>query len=127
MTDTPGGSLGDAFVAEVAGRDVPALRASLATDVDFRGLTPGRSWEATSPDEVVDVVLGHWFADSDRITSVDRVEHGDAVGDVRRLAYRFSLVNDAGPHVVEQQVYYEVRDGRLAYLRVVCSGFQPVG
>lgn len=131
MTDplggTPGGSPGDAFVAAVAGRDVPALRDALAPDVDFRGLTPNRSWEATTPDEVVDVVLGHWFEESDRITSVDHVEHGDSLGDVRRLAYRFSLVNDAGRHVVEQQVYYKVRDGRLAYLRVVCSGFQPVG
>ncbi len=126
MTEPLGGTPGDAFVGAVATRDVPALRGCLAPDVDFRGLTPGRSWEASSPDEVVDVVLGHWLAESDRITSVDRVEHGDAVGDVRRLAYRLSLVNDAGPHVVEQQVYYKVRDGRLAYLRVVCSGFQPL-
>lgn len=127
MTVPLGGSPRDAFVGAVATRDVSALRDCLTPDVDFRGLTPGRSWEAGTPDEVVDVVLGHWFAETDRITSVDRVEHGDAVGDVRRLAYRFSLVNDAGPHVVEQQAYYKVRDGRLAYLRMVCSGFQPVG
>lgn len=118
-------ALGDTFVAAVAARDVPALRETLAPEVDFRGLTPGRFWEAGTPDEVVDVVLGHWFAESDRIASVDHVEHGDPVGDVRRLAYRFSLVNDAGPHVVEQQVYYKVADRRMTYLRVVCSGFQP--
>ena len=121
MPDSPG----ERFVAAIAARDAHAMAAVLTPDVDFRGLTPGRFWEGHSPAEVLDVVLGHWFAESDRIEEVSAVEVGDSVGDVHRIGYRFELTNDDGPHTVEQQVYYRLAGDRLSYLRVVCSGFQP--
>jgi hypothetical protein len=31
-----------------------------------------------------------------------------------------------GPHLVEQQAYYSA-DDRIHYLRVLCSGFRPIG
>jgi ketosteroid isomerase-like protein len=113
------------FVRAIAEHDRTALEALLAPDIDFRGLTPGRSWEAATPPDVVDVVLGHWFEDTDRIEAVTRIEHGDDVADVQRVGYRFDVSNDAGPQTVEQQAYYRVSDGRLSYVRVVCSGFRP--
>ncbi|HEX6249084.1 MAG TPA: nuclear transport factor 2 family protein [Nocardioidaceae bacterium] len=115
----------ETLVDAIARHDAAALVRVLAPDVDFRGLTPGRFWEAHSPDEVVDVVLGSWFAESDHIDEVTSVEHGDDVGDTHRLAYRFSITNPDGSSTVEQQVYYRTTDGRLSYLRVVCSGFRP--
>ncbi|HEU4512566.1 MAG TPA: hypothetical protein VFR87_05630 [Nocardioidaceae bacterium] len=118
-------SIAERLVDAIAGHDAAALTGVLAPDVDFRGLTPGRFWEAHSPDEVVDVVLGHWFAESDHIDEVTSVEHGDDVGDTHRLAYRFDITNPAGSSTVEQQVYYRTTDGHLSYLRVVCSGFRP--
>jgi hypothetical protein len=30
-----------------------------------------------------------------------------------------------GLHTVEQQAYVEERDGRISWMRVLCSGFQP--
>jgi hypothetical protein len=30
-----------------------------------------------------------------------------------------------GPFVFEQQVYVRERDGRIAWLRVICSGMRP--
>ena len=51
MTD----SLGLRLARAIADKDEAALRGVLADDVDFRGLTPGRTWEASSPDEVVDI------------------------------------------------------------------------
>jgi hypothetical protein len=122
MTDT----LGRRLVESVAARDVAAVTALLASDVDFKGVTPGRFWEASSPEGVVDAVLGHWFGDSDHIERVVAIEEGDPVADTQRVGYRFEVTNGDGPHLVEQQVYYRERDGRIGYLRAVCSGYRRV-
>ena len=123
MTQTLGGRLARA----IADKDESALRGLLADDVDFKGLTPGRLWEGTGPDEVVDAVFGHWFEESDRIVGDDIIE-GEVVGDTARVSYRFDLENDGGAHVAEQQVYWRGSpDGeRIGYLRVLCSGFRPL-
>ena len=120
-------SLGLRLARALADKDEAALRGVLADDVDFRGLTPGRSWEATSPDEVVDIAFGHWFEETDRIVADDIVE-GDPVSDTSRVSYRFDIDNEDGSHVVEQQVYYRGSTddaGRIGYARVVCSGYRP--
>ena len=113
------------FVRAIAEHDRTALAALFSPDIDFRGLTPRRSWEAATPPEVVDVVLGHWFEDTDHIEAVTRIEHGDDVADVQRVGYRFDISNEGGPQTVEQQAYYRLTDGQLSYMRVVCSGFRP--
>ncbi len=121
MTD----ALAEGFVDAIAKHDSATLMRLLAPDVDFRGLTPGRFWEANSPTAVVEVVLGHWFEESDRIDAVAALEHGDDVGDTRRVGYRFDITNADGQSTVEQQAYYRANDGHLTYLRIVCSGFRP--
>ncbi len=47
----------------------------LASDVDFRSLTPSQEWRATTPEEVAEIVFGSWFephvfpsADEERIS-----------------------------------------------------------
>ena len=119
-------SLGRQLVDAIAARDNDALAALMTSDVDFRGLTPGRFWDASRPDEVVDVVLGHWFSESDHIDELAALDEGDPVGDTERIGYRFAVTNGDGPHLVEQQVYYRVDAGRMSYVRVVCSGYRPV-
>jgi hypothetical protein len=121
MADTPG----ERFANAVAQRDVDALAALLAPDVDFRGLTPGRFWEARTPAEAIEVILEHWFEASDRVDALSGIEIGEPIGDVHRVGYRYEITNRDGPQTVEQQAYYRVEDGRLSYLRIVCSGFQP--
>jgi hypothetical protein len=120
-------SLGLRLARAIADKDETALRGVLADDVDFRGLTPGRAWEASNPDEVVDIAFGHWFTESDGIVS-DDVSEGEPVGDTSRVSYRLEIDNAAGEHVVEQQVYYRGAEGdagRIGYARVVCSGYRP--
>ncbi len=118
MTET----LGTRFAHAIAAKDETALRALLADQVDFRGLTPGRTWEGTGPDDVVETVFGSWFEESDRIERAD-VADGDAVADTAHVSYRFDLTNDDGDFVAEQQVYYR-GDEAIDYLRVLCSGFR---
>lgn len=118
-------TVGEDFVEALAAKDADALRALLADGVDFMGLTPGRHWQAASPSEVVDdVVLGHWFDTGDDIREVRAVSTG-RVADREHVAYRLGVLSGGRPHVVEQQCYYVVEDGRITWMRVLCSGFRP--
>ncbi|MDQ6806760.1 MAG: hypothetical protein M3065_17775 [Actinomycetota bacterium] len=100
------------------------MAALLDSEIDFRGLTPSRSWEASGADAVLETVLGHWFEDSDEIEQVVSLDT-DAFADCQRVAYRFHVHNPDGEFVVEQQAYYTERDGQITWMRVLCSGFRP--
>ncbi len=106
-------------------KEKAALRALLCPDGDFTAITPRKHWHAGSPDEVVEIVFGSWFEDKDRIDAVERVDT-DAFADRQRVGYRFSVTNPDGRFVVEQQAYLEVEDGRIGWMRLVCSGFRPL-
>lgn len=120
MTD----SLGAAFARAVAVKDLAGVRELLHPEVDFRGMTPGRVWEADGPDDVL-AALGTWFDDGDVIEGVESVE-SDAFADRERVGYRIRVRNDDGLHLVEQQVYLSERDGRIGWLRIMCAGYRPV-
>jgi hypothetical protein len=87
-------------------------------------LTPSRSWEASDPKTVVSALLREWFEDSDEIQSLEHLET-DAFADRERVGYRFSVRNPDGWFLVEQQAYLAERDGRIGWMRVVCSGYRP--
>ncbi|MGE5287223.1 MAG: hypothetical protein ACM3ML_08485 [Micromonosporaceae bacterium] len=119
-------SLGHRFAAAIAARDAAALLAMLDAEVDFRGMTPGRVWEARSAAAVVDdVILGKWFEPSDVVERVEAVETG-MVGDRCRLGYRLRVANEGGSFVVEQQAFYDITGNKITWLRMLCSGFRPV-
>ncbi len=122
-TTTPGRR----FAQAVAAKDPAALAAVLADDVDFKGLTPGRLWEGGGPADVIEAVFGHWFGDGDEIQRLLRVSDGEPVGDTHQVSYRVVVRNTDGEHTVEQQGYYRERDGRIAYLRLLCSGYRRDG
>ena len=117
-------NLGSDFARALAAKDSARLRELVHPEIDFRGLTPSRAWEASDPDELMSVLFGDWFEDKDEITGIESVESDD-VADRERVGYRFSVTNPDGDFLVEQQAYFEERDGRIAWMRVVCSGFRP--
>jgi hypothetical protein len=118
--------IGEQLARAIAAKDAPTLCELLSPEVDFRGMTPGRFWEAQSASDVVnDIIFGHWFEPSDHIDDLQHVEH-DMIGDRRRVGYRFLVTNDAGSFIVEQQAYFEVEEDRIRWLRVMCSGYRPV-
>ena len=47
------------------------------------------------------------------------------MADRERVGYRFAGHNEDGPFVVEQQAYLSERDGRIDWMRVICSGMRP--
>jgi hypothetical protein len=93
-------------------------------EIEFRGLTPGRSWDANDRDAVVSVFLGNWFEQADEIDALEQLDC-DAFADRQRVGYRLSVSNPDGQFLVEPQAYLSVRDGRIGWMRVLCSGYRP--
>jgi hypothetical protein len=118
-------SLGSSFAAALALKDFDRVRDLLHPEIDFRGLTPRRFWEAEDPEAVVSGALRQWFEDSDEILELLRVDT-DAFADRERVGYRFLVRNPEGLFEVEQQAYIGERDGRIGWMRVLCSGYRPV-
>jgi hypothetical protein len=117
-------TLGTQFAQALAAKDFGRITDLMHPEIDFRGLTPRRQWEATDPGAVVSDVLQVWFEDSDEIEALQRLET-DAFADRERVGYRFAVHNPEGRFVVEQQAYLSARDGRIGWMRVLCSGYRP--
>jgi len=117
-------SLAEDFARAVAAKDHDRVRALLHPDLDFRAMTPKRIWEASGPEDVVDA-LKLWFEDSDHVEALDALEV-DAFADRERVGYRLRIRNGDGEHLVEQQAYLSEREGRIGWLRIMCSGYRPV-
>jgi hypothetical protein len=97
----------------------------LTPDVDFRGMTPGRFWEASTAEDLVDNVLLQWIDVQDvvqQVLSLDR----DWMADREHVSFRLSVHTPDGHHLVEQQAYLMVDDGLISWLRMMCSGFRKV-
>jgi hypothetical protein len=110
------------FAAALAAKDAAALRSLFGDQVDFRGMTPGKVWEASTPDELVnDVILGSWFGPGDVIEQVESVQ-GSQVGTRTRIGYRLRIAADGGIYMLEQQAFCDLTDGKITWLRVLCSG-----
>jgi hypothetical protein len=118
-------SLGSSFATALALKDFDRIRDLLHPEIDFRGLTPRRLWEGEDPEAVVSGALRQWFEDSDEILELLHLET-DAFADRERVGYRFLIRNPEGLFEVEQQAYLGERDGRIGWMRTVCSGFRPV-
>lgn len=124
--DSPTGDkpLGARFAEALGRKDFSAVAGLLHPEIDFRGLTPRRNWEAARADEVVNGILRQWFEDTDELEEIVSIQ-SDRVADRERVSYRFRGQNADGPFVVEQQAYYTETEGRINYMRVLCSGFRP--
>lgn len=120
---TTGELAGPAFAHALARRDFTKLQSILDPEIEFRALTPRRTWEANGDVPTVDL-FRKWFDDA---TVIERVEHVEthAVGDRQHLVYRFSGHEDGDPFVIEQQLYFTERGGRIDWMRMMCSGFRP--
>ena len=113
------------FARALAAKDAERLLELLHPKIEFRALTPGRTWEADDREAVLSVLLGDWFEEEDEITALERLE-GDGFADRKRVRYRFRVVNPEGQFLVEQQAYLSEHDAQITWMRVVCSGYRDV-
>jgi hypothetical protein len=122
MAELIGGELARAL----AKKDAVGLKALLRSDVDFRAMTPGKIWEATDADVIVDeTILGTWFGPERQITDVLAIDT-DSVGSPDRVGYRFKGTRPEGDFIIEQQAYFETDGEKISWLRIMCSGFLPL-
>jgi hypothetical protein len=118
--------IGERFAHAFAKKDSPGLLEILDPEIDFRGMTPGRFWEASSAETLVDgIIFGAWFEASDHIDSLEDVQSG-SVADRDRVSYRLRVTNPDGVFVVEQQAYFGVENDRINWLRIMCSGYRQI-
>jgi hypothetical protein len=112
------------FAEAFAAKNGDRVRELVHQEVDFRALTPSRQWEAGDVDALVEILFDNWLEDSDEVESLESVET-DSFADRERVGYRLRVRNPDGEFLVEQQAYVEERDGKIGWMRVVCSGFRP--
>jgi hypothetical protein len=118
-------ALGREFAEALGRKDFDAVVTLLDPMIDFRALTPRRTWAATDAGSVIDGILRQWFEDTDAIDEIVSIET-DSFSDRQRVSYRFRGHNADGPFAVEQQAYYTQTDAQINYMRVLCSGFRPL-
>jgi hypothetical protein len=118
-------TIGTDFARAFAAKDSGRIRELVDPNVDFRALTPNRSWEASDAEGLVEILFDSWIEADDEVEGIEHVE-SDSFADRERVGYRFRVRNPDGHFLVEQQAYIEERDGRIAWMRVVCSGLRPV-
>ena len=117
---------GERFARALAAKDAVALSSLLADGIDFQALTPGRHWQAASPREVVDeIILGRWFGAEDRIIEL-RAVTTSRVSEREHVAYQVRVRRPDSDYLVEQQAYYSTDGARITWMRVLCSGYQPL-
>jgi hypothetical protein len=123
MADTAT-SLGAAFAQAVTAKDYARIAELLHPEVDFKGLTPNRLWEASDP-ATVEGILKRWIEADEHVEELISVET-DTVADRERVGYRYRLRTPDGLFLVEQQAFLGEREGRIGWLRLVCSGSRPL-
>jgi hypothetical protein len=121
ITEVP---LARAWVDAIVARDVARAAALLHPEIDFRAMTPNRVWEAEGPNGV-EAILREWFEDPDE--DVRRIEATQtvAIGATLRVGWLVHISDADGPHIFEQQAYVREREGRIEWMRVMCSGWIP--
>jgi hypothetical protein len=126
VADTPAATLGERFARALAAKDSGALCTLLADPLDFQALTPGRHWQVgTGRQAVEEIILVFWFGTGDEITELCSVTPGRVL-DREHVAYRVRVRREGRDYLVEQQAYYTAEGSRITWMRVLCSGYQPL-
>jgi hypothetical protein len=122
MSSTP--TIGERLIRAIVAGDTESACDLLAPDVHFKALTPAGVPSADDRDGVI-TTFTNWFSPLtiDEIVSVD----DDAISGRHRVGYRIRWHDDDGSaFLTEQQAYYDVRDGQISWLHLICSGDRPI-
>lgn len=114
------GLLADAIVD----LDFERIRGLLDPDIDFRGMTPKKVWEADGPAEV-ESAMRQWFQNPVREVEAVEATEPTRVHDTWRVGWLVSGHEADEAFSFEQQAYVRENEGRIVWLRVMCTGPRP--
>lgn len=117
-------SVGERFAQALLVKDWTRVESAVDPRIDFRALTPGRQWEATTRKDLIEGVFEQWFGPSVEICEILAIST-DRIVDRNRIVYRFRARKPDGEYVCEQTAYYDEAKGRITNLRILCTGFLP--
>ncbi len=117
-------SAGERFARSLLAKDWSTVSDVLDPQIDFRGLTPSRPWEASTSQDLIDDVLAQWLGPDDEVYEILHIT-SDHVLRRERVAYRFRVKSGDGDYVCEQTAYFDHDGARITKLRILCSGFLP--
>ena len=116
--------VGEAFLDTLGRRDFEAFKALIHPRARMRSLEWAGHFDRVGRDEIVDAFRG-WFSDLDADEVVSTAL--SVVGQRLHVGYhyRVRLPGHDGLLEVEQHVYFQVRNGRVLSLDLLCSGYIP--
>lgn len=117
-------SAGEQFARALLAKDWDGVEDVVDPQVDFRGLTPSRPWEASTARSLVDDVLRQWLEPGDDVYEVLGISTEEVLGR-GRVVYRFRVSSGGQDYVCEQTAYFDQDEDRIKKLRILCSGFLP--
>lgn len=102
--------------------DARLIAGCFAPDARLRALIPPGPVTRKGPVAAGELIAS-WFTDSEPLRLVDHeVDH---VADRLHVSYRLEGTEAGADFTVQQQLYAEVVDDRLAEVTLLCSGFRP--
>jgi len=122
----PGPERAGAFLDGLAAQDFAQLGGALAADARLRALLPSglREWTGA---EAIAHRFARWFGETEEFQLVDAA--ASEVGGRLYLHWRLRLRAErlgTGWFTVEQQSYADTgKDGRIAQLDLLCTGYRP--
>ena len=117
-------ALAASFADAIVARDIAAATALLHPEVDFRAMTPNRIWEGGPAG--AETALRKWLEDPDEeVHGVEATEPVTIEG-TQRVGWLVRISDADGLHVFEQQAYMRERDGKVGWMRLMCSGFNKL-
>ena len=111
------------FVVALSDRDSVRLESCLHPEVRMRALVPSGFQELKGPSAVV-AKLNSWFAEADSIQVLEKNIY--RVADRLHVRYRFrERYPDGETEIIEQDTYFDLRDGSIVAINLLCSGHRP--
>ena len=120
--DHPWEAVGEAFLQALVSRDFATLEALFLPEVRFRSLVPsGERFGQTAAEATG--WLKRWFGGAD---SLEVLQSSVAMMiDRLYLSYRLRVHDEDGWTIIEQHGFCTVKEGKIANMALVCSGFRP--
>ncbi len=112
-------ALGEQLIRSLVDGDFTSAQTLVANSIEFKGLTPYGLFEADNSDDAF-AILQEWFTPAE---SVESLVTG-SIFDRQKMNYVVACRNPENntEFIFEQGAFYDVSEGKITHLHLVCSG-----